>query len=249
MIQFDSILNRKKIYRDHPRGYILINGRKNITTRKWEVYNSNGTVRGPLYNKLIWYSRNADQGTCLRYSGKYSETYRATSGRCNEGAWTTCEHFKRTENPPLLDTSPCLYTHDLYANKFYLKSVCVINDAINYDQAKRRCASHQMNLFRFDSEEVVDAFYDNAVDIMTKHPNGYYWINGERDVVSNIWCVYHGNGTISGVISRALEWVNQDGIDGRINGTCLRLSGERGPYQGLGVACHQQSWIICEFVR
>lgn len=213
------------------------------------MYNSNGTVRGPIYNKLKWYSRNADQGVCLRYSGKYSGIYRATSANCNEGAWTTCEHYQKTENPPLLDTSSCLYRRDLYAHEKYLKSVCVINVGLNHDQAKRRCASHQMNLFRFDSEKVVDAFYDNSVDIMTKHPGGHYWINGERDRISNIWYTYHANRTISGVITRGFEWVDQDSIDGKTNGPCLRLSGERGPYQGLGVQCHHISWIICEYFR
>ena len=104
-----------------------------------------------------------------------------------------------------------------------------------------------MNLFIFLDKIDERSFHKSCEDILKTISGGYLWINGMRDLVTNQWNVFNANRTIQGQLYKDIEWVNKDAVRGKTNGECLRYSGQYGPYQALGVACTEKSWIVCEY--
>jgi len=137
----------------------------------------------------------------------------------------------------------------LHVNGRYIKSLCVVNQGLNYDQARRKCAEYDMNLFMIDSAEVDEAFFEASEEILKTYAGGHFWINGLREPQTNQWYVSYSNKMISALLYEDFEWVRKDNINGISNGDCLRLSGERGPFQGIGVPCASGSWFFCEYKK
>lgn len=223
-----------------------VNGKRPSLSRRWQVYNTDGTARGSLNSNIKFYS-NHESGNCLRISGKFAAIYNPLPADCNQPCYFVCEHFQRTQNPPALDKSKCLYTRDLYNYNTYQKSLCAVHEGLNYDQARRRCAGLGMNLFIFDSAEVDESFFEVTEDIMKKYAGGVWWVNGLRNPKTNEWSVYHSNRVLKGPLYDGFEFVALNGTNGVASGNCLQLSGARGPYQGLGYSCEFQNAIICEY--
>ncbi|XP_070504798.1 uncharacterized protein [Chironomus tepperi] len=229
----------------YPRGSVWINGKRDGHAKRFKIFNADGSIKGPLSRDVTLYSRFI-AGNCLKFSGAYGP-YQAQPEPCTSALWFICEHHKRTEIQPLLDTTSCLHKRDLRVGGNYIKSMCMINVGYTYDEGRRTCAKNGMNLFIFDDKIVEEAFHEVAEDVMKSIAGGYLWINGMRDLVTNQWNVFNANRTIQGDLYKDIEWVNKDAIRGKINGECLRYSGQYGPYQALGVACTEKSWIVCEY--
>ncbi|XP_070504800.1 uncharacterized protein [Chironomus tepperi] len=239
----DAIMNLVAV--NHARGTVWINGRREGQGKKWKVLNPDGTARGPLHSGVDFYSKYAS-GDCLKYTGTYG-VYQALPGPCTDAPWPVCEHYQKTENPPKLDTSACTHKRDLKLNDSYIKSMCVISTAYTYEEATRQCSKYGMNLFIFRDKSDEKSFHKSSEDLLKTWAGGHLWINGMRDLVTNQWNVFNANRTIQGELYKDIEWVNKDAIRGKINGECLRYSGQYGPYQALGVACTEKSWIVCEY--
>jgi len=203
---------------------------------------------GPLNSNIPFYS-NHESGNCLKISGKYTGIYNPLPGNCAEKPYFVCEHFQRTQDPPALNTSKCLYVRDLYSYSSYIKSLCVVNQNLYYDQARRKCAEYGMNLFMFDSAEVDEAFFEASEDILQAHSTGWFFVNGVKDPKTNDWNVYYSNRVLKGKLYENFEWVKFNNTFGISSGNFLRISAQRGPYQGLGVGIEAQSWPICEFSK
>lgn len=233
------------IYRRYPGGSLFVNGRRQTLSRRWQVYNIDGSLQGPLNTNIRFYS-NHESGLCTSISVKYTGNYNPLPRICTEKAYFVCEHFQRTQNPPVLNTTPCRYKRDLYSNNIYLKSVCTVFESLNYDEGRRRCAGLGMNLFMFDTAEVDEAFFENTEDIMRTY-GGFWWINGLRNPKTNDWSLYHANRVLKGPLYSGFEFVQLNGVNGVSSGDCLRLSSHYGPHQGLGISCDAKSAVLCEF--
>ncbi|CAG9811357.1 unnamed protein product [Chironomus riparius] len=229
-------------------GKLWINGKRQTASKRWQVYNIDGTVRGSLNSNIKFYS-NHELGNCLRLSPKYTGIFDTLPGNCADTAYFACEHFQRTQDPPALNTSPCLYVRDLYSHSSYLKSMCVVNQDIFYDQARRKCAEYGMNLFIFDTAEVDEAFFEAIDEIIQAYPTGWFFVNGVRDPKTNEWNVYYSNRVLKGKLYENFEFVQVNNTFGISSGNYLRISAERGPYQGFGVGVTAKSWPICEFIK
>ena len=151
------------------------------------------------------------------------------------------------ETHPHVDTAACTHRRDLTTNGVYIKSVCVVSTAFTYDDGRRHCSKLRMNLFAIDSEAVEEEFHRSCEDLLKTWAGGTLWINGMRNLVTNQWNIFNANRTIQCQLYKDIEWVNKDAIRGKTNGECLRYSGQYGPYQALGVACTEKSWIVCEY--
>ncbi|XP_070504765.1 uncharacterized protein [Chironomus tepperi] len=239
----DAIMNLVAV--NHARGTVWINGRREGQGMDFDVFDANGTAIGPLYSGVDFYSKYAS-GDCLKYTGQYGP-YQALPGPCTDAPWPVCEHYKQTETHPHTDTAGCTHRRDLTTNGVYIKSVCVVATSYAYDDARRHCSKLGMNLFVIDSEAVEEEFHRSCEDLLKTWAGGHLWINGMRDLVTNQWNVFNANRTIQGELYKDIEWVNKDAIRGKTNGECLRYSGQYGPYQALGVACTEKSWIVCEY--
>lgn len=226
----------------------MINGKRPSLSRKWQVYNTDGTVRGPLNTNIQFYSNN-EPGNCLRISGKYTGIYNVLPMECADKHYFVCEHFQRTQNPPVVNTSICQHNRNLFNYNSYLKSICILREALNYDQGRRRCAALGMNLFMFDSAEVNEAFFEATEDILRTAAGGWWWINGLRNPQTNEWSVYHVNRVLKGPLYNGFEFVRLNGTNGVASGDCLRLSAQRGPFQGLGSGCEVLANVVCEYNR
>lgn len=234
--------------RKYPSGNFWVNGKRQSLSKRWQVYNIDGTVRGNLNSNVQLYS-NHESGNCLRITEKYSKMFNLLPQNCVESNYFVCEHFKKTQNPPTFDPNVCLYRRDLYNYNVYIKSLCAVSQSIDYDQARRYCARYGMNLFMFDSVEVDEAFFEVTEDILKNHPGGYWWINGMKNPKTNMWSVYQANRVLKGPLYDEFEFIRLNGFNGATYGDCLRLSGQKGPYQGLGYDCDATCYLICEYKK
>jgi len=210
------------------------------------TYNIDGSELGPFNENISFYS-NHEAGNCLRIAAKYTGVYGVLPGKCEERPWFICEHSIRTQNPPKLDTSKCVYNRHLFSNHKYIKTMCFSRDSSSYDHARRKCAQFGMNLFMFDSAETDESFFEAAEDILDTYSGGHFWVNGVRNPQTNEWNVYYANRTLSGSIYEGFEWINLKGTHGVSSGDYLLLSGQAGPYQGFGLSSDRDSWFICEY--
>ncbi|CAG9807094.1 unnamed protein product [Chironomus riparius] len=222
-------------------GAMWVNGMRQKFSAKWQTYNLDGSVYQKLDSTVKLYS-NHELGNCLQVSRKYTDIYYPLPENCDIKRYFICEHFKRTQTPPKLDTTKCLYKRDLYFNNSYVKSMCVVNQELDYDQSRRKCAEYGMNLYSFDTRESYGAFFNSAEDFAKAYPSGRKWINGQRDANTNEWYTYHSNRLVQGKIYKGFEWAKENKNSGRF----LGLSTLYGPYQGVGYDSGK-FWFICEY--
>ncbi|KAL7034954.1 hypothetical protein ACKWTF_008195 [Chironomus riparius] len=100
------------LLREHPGGVVWINGKR--SDGQWNVFNLDQSVKGPLFEDIIWANKNAT-GECLKFSSTYGP-YQALPASCYDEHWGVCEHYKRTEYPTGLDVSPCRNKKPLYVD-------------------------------------------------------------------------------------------------------------------------------------
>jgi len=225
--------------RAYPRGVVWINGKRSHDN--WNVFNLDQTVKGPLFEDIIWANKYAI-GDCLKFSSTYG-LYQALPSSCNDQHWGVCEHYKRTEYPTDLDVSPCRNKKALYVDGKYEKSMCLIETIDTYDEARQRCARHGMNLFIVDSAGLEQVFHQSTTQFLSPHPNGAVWINGMRDKNSYQWMVYNQNRKPKAQLFSGLDWI----ANGQTSGNCLRYTGQNGPYRPMGYNCDSRHWIVCEY--
>jgi hypothetical protein len=124
----------------------------------------------------------------------------------------------------------------------YMKSTCVINRSINYEQAMQTCQENNMNLFIISNSIEQSAFFTATTNDLILQRNGFIWINGRRENNGEWFTSPNSNPLYS-----AINWVQTETIDGRTSGDCLRYSQQHGPYEAMGVDCNANSWATCEF--
>lgn len=146
-------------------------------------------------------------------------------------------------DPPILDS--CYQIRDLFdeENGEYLKSFCTFNRILNYEESELTCRNHNMELFVINNATVESAFHEATTESLIVHPNGFVWINGQRDSTEE-WFTFNPN---RAPLFDGITWVRTETIDGRTSGDCLRYSSVHGPYQAMGVDCSASSYFTCEF--
>lgn len=145
--------------------------------------------------------------------------------------------------PPIL--SDCYKTNHLFSpvDGSYMKSSCIVNSIINYEQAEATCQQHNMNLFIINDSVVQSAFLTATTNDLLLYVNGFVWINGRRES-DNEWVTFS---PARAPLYEGISWVQTENVDGRTSGDCLRYSSVHGPYEAMGVTCEATSWFTCEF--
>lgn len=182
----------------------------------------------------------------------------ARQGWCTTADVVECDD-RTTINPdnPVPPTEPpvisdCYRTSHLFNpdNGGYMKSACVSNRILNYEDSEQECLNNNMHLFVINSGNVQTTFHEAMErELASYFPIGRVWINGRRDEVSGEWFSYNPN---RAMVFAGLDWVQTETIDGRTSGNCLRYSQVHGGrYQGFGEDCVSSapSYLACEFFQ
>lgn len=123
--------------------------------------------------------------------------------------------------------------------------MCILNTNTNYENARIRCNSLNMNLFIIDNSQVQEPFFEATTRLLIRNPRGFVWINGRR--INSQWFVFNSDNSTRGPLYSGVDWVNTTSINGPTNGDCLRYSSQHGPYQAMGIGCNSNSWLTCEY--
>lgn len=262
----------------HPTGAVIINGRRNVALDTWNVQNPDDTVRGPLFEGINWVNvgniNGRTSGPCLSYSGQHTASvgYQALGFTCSQTRWFICEHGFRTSTPdptqptliptttPSLTTtttgggegpnlSQCSQREDLFDNGNYIKSLCIIANQQNYNNAQQMCRNNGMELFVLDSSPLQRAFRTSITQLLASHPRGHLWINGRVDDDCGNWYNFDPSRRL---MWNGVHWVQTDNVIGRISGDCLRFSAQHSVsepnWQSVGADCNAGSWFVCEYL-
>lgn len=160
-------------------------------------------------------------------------------------ATTTTSTTTVITEPPMIST--CYRMSHLFnpENGDYMKSFCVVDQYLTYDQSEEACQDLNMNLFVIDSTAVQSEFFTETTIELYDWAVGLLWINGRRDGAGE-WFTFNPNRL---PIYSGLDWVQTDTVDGRTSGDCLRYSEEHGHYQPKGENCDRTSFASCEFFQ
>lgn len=161
---------------------------------------------------------------------------------CYEGTQITPPPQTTTPSstlPP--NTAICSDQRDFFDGQTYLKTMCLVRSAGNYDNGRLQCHNNNMNLLIIDSSVVQILFFNATMEILfPSFPNGHVWINGRR---STSWTVQNSDDTVRGPLYANMDWAP----NGETNGPCLLYSGAHSNrYQPIGNACTTNGWFVCE---
>jgi hypothetical protein len=262
------------LLRNQPGGFVWINGMRNVAINQWNIFNADGTQRGPLFDGVDWVSTDTidgrNTGECLRYSQQHGP-YQAMGMQCNANSWSICEHGLQTTEPtttpateptpttPALTTTTedpgvippnlaaCWATRDLFQGENYLKSMCVINTSMNQAAAHTACRNNGMELFILSDFPVQAAFREASIEVFVQQPRGAVWINGRIDGACDKWHVFDPNPR---EMFNGVHFLQTDEFHGATMGPCLQFSAEPAPeWSGVGRPCTNNNWFICEYDR
>ena len=140
----------------------------------------------------------------------------------------------------------CWRQADLFHNGNYLKSVCIINDSVQYAQAEQRCRTNRMELFIIDDPNTQFQLQTTVRQLLINNPRGFVWINGRvYDDCAN-WYSFNPEPRL---LPNFIHWVQQRDFVGRNTGSCLRYTQQfTDDYFAMGVDCASSSWMACEFL-
>jgi Lectin C-type domain len=258
-----------ELLRPNVRGFVWINGQLNNATRQWQIFHSNGQLRGNLYDGVDWFQSptidGRTSGNCLRYTSQFDNPYQAMGVACTSTSWLICEHHQQISTPPTTtvptttttvttttrpqgapNITACAFNRDLFDGSNYVKSLCIVNPSLNYNNARQRCHDIGMNLFIIDNTLVQRLFFNATTDVLSPFPRGFLFINGRRIPSTSQWQVFNSDDTLRGNLYEGVDWFQSQTVDGRVSGDCLRYTSEFGHYQAMGVACTASSWFGCE---
>lgn len=222
-----------------PRGFLWINGRRE-SILEWFTFNP---YKARLYEGVEWVQTDTvdgrTSGNCLRYSQQHGP-YQAMGSSCNVNSWFSCEYT----SPPVFNTEMCRNNNQLVDDSGnVLKSLCIVNDTVLYQEAEQTCLKNGMRLFVINNSAVQSAFRASVTQSLVGIANGFLWINGRRE--NEEWFAYDPvrNPSYDGI-----DWVQTANVDGRVSGDCLRYTAQFGPLmRSMGTDCRNRAWFICEY--
>jgi len=130
-------------------------------------------------------------------------------------------------------------------NGNYLKSFCIINETVQYDQAEQMCRTNRMELFIIDDPNTQFEFRNTVRQVMGNEPRNFFWINGRVYDSCGNWYSFSPEPKL---LPNFVHWVQEREFVGRNTGTCLRYTQQFSlDYFGMGTNCGQFSWLACEF--
>ena len=222
----------------NPSGFLWINGRRE-SILEWFTFNP---TKNSIYPNIDWVRTDTidgrTSGDCLRYSQQHGP-YQAMGFTCNANSWFSCEYYSK----PVLNTNICRNNVRLTDDSGNdLKSMCVVNQIMMYNEAEQSCLQNGMRLFIINNSTVQTAFQQAAASVLQNISSAWTWINGRRE--SDEWFVYN---PIKTPIYEGVDFVRTPTIDGRASGDCLRFTTQFGvPMRSMGNNCRSGGWFICE---
>lgn len=161
---------------------------------------------------------------------------------------TTPQLTTTTEDPLVIppNIAACRNAVDLYHNENYLKSMCIISTATNYEAAQNLCRTNGMELFIISDLQVQAVFRDTTLQVLSpENARGFLWINGRISGDCATWHIFDPNPR---PMFGGVHFLQTDEISGQTSGPCLRFSGQHSDvWFAMGTACESSSWLVCEY--
>ncbi|KAG5668152.1 hypothetical protein PVAND_016104 [Polypedilum vanderplanki] len=156
--------------------------------------------------------------------------------RCNSPLVKTTE-IKTMDSSQRLSLTDCKSTYDLYNNRgIYLKSMCWIDQALDYEGAEDFCRAKGMHLFaitKADENEALRVASDEHIDAID------VWINGKQSEDGS-WWVYAPDK------KKLLEYIWPTKVYSRWN-AFLHYGNYEGSFTTIGGFKQANKTFICEF--
>lgn len=144
-----------------------------------------------------------------------------------------------TKKPP--NTSICGKLMDLVnAGGTYLKSVCLIETGLNYNDAKQNCLNNGMQLFIINDADTEKALADFGVAKFGAATAAALWINGQRTSSTAAWQV-DNNGVQQPLYANIM-------MLGGDSGDCLETI-DTSTYKVRGFSCTNKMDSYCEYTK
>jgi hypothetical protein len=129
------------------------------------------------------------------------------------------------------------------ANSKYIKSVCFVDIAVNWDTAKMICEANNMFLTSIFNFAVQDTVLKTSAQVYGTNSPKTIWINGKKAFTGN-WTVYTGTNSQRYQWAGRLAWVNSTAQN---LGNCMTITNTNGQFKVSSSDCQSEFTFVCSF--